>query len=385
MSGSRWKYDTQKFEQNHLLETAHIQQQMIEGYQPSIGNRFVICERGKTRYITSATPQDKTVIHMLCDEAISPSIRKYLQYDNSASQTGKGVDFHRRRFEAHLHQYYEREHTNEGFILLVDFSGYYANIPHDRCRQTLTQFLAREMDAETTQIAAGLISKIFSVFALDVSRFSDEEIAEMYRTKVDPMMNLHVPKAQLTGQKMLAKGLDIGNQLSQDAGIVAPYRIDNYIKIVSAIKEYGRYTDDFYAIDRSKDRLLKLLDGIRKIAAELGLIINERKTRICRLSDSYRHLQIQYSLTDTGRVIRKINPKAVTRERRKLKAYKRQLDAGKMTIEDIENFFKSWICAHWKYMSQKQISNMGRLFYDLFGRRLTWKKRHGRLRWLLAQ
>jgi hypothetical protein len=226
--------------------------------------------------------------------------------------------------------------------------------------------------------------RIFQTFEMDVSRFSDEEIAEMYCSKVDPMMNLHVPKQQLTGEKMLKKGLDIGNQLSQDSGIAYPYRVDNYIKVVKSVREFGRYTDDFYAMHRSREFLLELLNGIRVIAAEYGLIINERKTRICKLSDYYRHLQIQYSLTETGRVIRKINPKAITRERRKLKSYKRLLVAEQISYEEVENYWKSWICGHWKYMSNKQISNLGRLYFDLFGRRATWKK-HGRLRWLLAQ
>ena len=42
-------------------------------------------------------------------------------------------------------------------------------------------------------------------------------------------------------------------------------------------------------------------------------------------------------------MIRKIHPKAVTRERRKLKAYKRKLDAGEMSYFDVENSFKSWL------------------------------------------
>lgn len=62
-----------------------------------------------------------------------------------------------------------------------------------------------------------------------------------------------------------------------------------------------------------------MLEGVKQIAEEYGIIINEKKTRICKLSSFYRYLQIGYSLTDTGRVIRKIHPKAVTRERRKRK------------------------------------------------------------------
>lgn len=179
--------------------------------------------------------------------------------------------------------------------------------------------------------------------------------------------------------------VDIGNQVSQDVGIVHPYRIDNYISIVMGCKLFGRYTDDTHIISDSKEFLLTVLEGVRQIAEEYGIIINEKKTRICKLSSFYRYLQIGYSLTDTGRVIRKIHPKAVTRERRKLKAYKRKLDAGEMSYFDVENSFKSWLGGNWKRMSRQQISNMSLLYYQLFGRRPTWKKGHSRLRWLMGQ
>lgn len=133
-------------------------------------------------------------------------------------------------------------------------------------------------------------------------------------------------------------------------------------------KFFGRYTDDTHIISDSKELLMAVLDGVREIAKEYGIIINERKTRICKLSSFYRYLQIGYSLTDTGRVIRKINPKSITRERRKLKAYKRKLDAGTMSYADVENSFKSWLGGNWKSMSRQQISNMSLLYYP--GRRL---------------
>lgn len=161
--------------------------------------------------------------------------------------------------------------------------------------------------------------------------------------------------------------------------------IDNYVKIVCAVKGYGRYSDDFYIIDKSKEHLREVMAGVRQWAEKLGIIINEKKTHICKLSGQYRHLQVLYSLQEDGRIIRKISPKAITRERRKLKAYKRKMDAGVMIYAEIENSYKSWICANYKYMSRKQIHNMTNLFKDLFGKEPTWKKHgHGRLRWLMA-
>lgn len=279
--------------------------------------------------------------------------------------------------------------SNEGYILLWDYSGYYANIPHEKCLDTINGFLDREpIDPQERQLTKEIMANTLQSFEMDVSRFSDKEVTEMYRQKVDPLLNAGVPAAQLTGEKWLRKGVDIGNQQSQDIGIVYPYRVDNFCKIVCGFRHFGRYTDDSYIIHRSKEKLLQAFEGIKKIAAEYGLIINERKTRICKLSDTYRHLQIQYSLTASGRLIRKINPKAVTRERRKLKAYKRLLDAGRMAYSKIEDSFKSWIASVYKYMSRQQIQGLSRLFYDLFGKAPTWKKTHGsshgRLRWMMA-
>ena len=88
-------------------------------------------------------------------------------------------------------------------------------------------------------------------------------------------------------------------------------------------------------------------------------------------------------MTETGRVIRKINPKSITRERRKLKAYKRLLDAKKITYEEIENIFKSWLGGNYKRMSHRQIYNMTDLYIRLFRRRPRWHKGHSRLRWLM--
>ena len=209
----------------------------------------------------------------------------------------------------------------------------------------------------------------------------------MYTGKVDAMLNFGVDKSLLTGEKFLNKGVDIGNQASQNIGIVFPYKLDNYAKIVAGIHGYGRYTDDFYAIADNRERLKNLLENFKVIAENFGIIINERKTRIVKLSSFYRHLQNGYSLTDTGRVIRKINQKSITRERRKLKAYKRLLDAGRITLDEIENIFKSWICGNYKRMSHRQIYNISQLYISLFGRKPKWqkkqKKTRSRLRWLM--
>ena len=384
-SGDRNRHINQLYKVNHLLYTAELQEALINGkYHPAEGHKFVLSERGKTRLVSNHNMPDKTVNHIICDDILTPTLKKYLIHDNGASQKGKGVSFHRRRFEEHLRSYYHKYGTNEGYILLGDFSGYYANILHDKCGKVLAHFLRRsKLNSEILKTAWTFLKEIFLTFRVDVSRFSDAEILEMYTSKVDAMINLNIDEKLLTSSKYLNKGVDIGNQVSQNIGIVYPFRFDNYAKIVFSIHGYGRYTDDFYAISESREKLKNLLEDMKKIANDFGIIINERKTRIVKLSSYFRHLQNGYSLTDTGRLIIKINPKSVTRERRKLKAYKRLLDAGRITYNEVENIFKSWIVANYKRMSGQQIYNLSELYKTLFRRQIKWHKNYSKLFWLM--
>ena len=376
-SGDRNRHVTQLYQVNHLLYTAILQEALRNGtYKPAQGHKFILHERGKIRFVTNNKMVDKAVNHMICDEILTPCLQRFLIHDNGASQKGKGVSFHRRRFEKHLRDYFRKHGTNDGYILLGDFSGFYANIRHSK----LTRSCFHREDLRMTW---NILTGIFRTFRVDVSRFSDEEIRTMYTGKVDAMLNYGVDKNLLTGKKFLNKGVDIGNQTSQNIGVIFPYRLDNYAKIVAGIHGYGRYTDDFYAIAPDKETLKNLLAKLKVIAKDFGIIIHERKTRIVKLSGFYRHLQNGYSLTETGRLIRKINPKSITRERRKLKAYKRLLDAGKITYSEIENIFKSWLGGNYKRMSHRQIYNMTDLFIRLFRRKPKWQKGHSRLRWLM--
>ena len=94
----------------------------------------------------------------------------------------------------------------------------------------------------------------------------------------------------------MEKSVNIGDQLSQVIGIYYPYPIDNYVKYVRQQKFYGRYMDDWYIMNPSKEELEDLLENVCKIAAELGIHINRKKTRIVKISSKYKFLQIKSHL-----------------------------------------------------------------------------------------
>lgn len=203
-------------------------------------------------------------------------------------------------------------------------------------------------------------------FKIDVSYMTDEEYATCMTDTFNKLEYRNIPESKLTGEKWMEKSVNIGDQLSQVIGIYYPYRIDNYVKYVRSQKFYGRYMDDWYIMNPSKEELLDLLDHIHQIAEEYGIHINRKKTRIVKISSTYKFLQIKYSLTDSGKVIKRINPKRVTAMRRKLKRLAVKVKNEEISYENVENMFRSWMGGFYKLLSKEQRKNLIGLYEDLF-------------------
>ena len=213
-----------------------------------------------------------------------------------------------------------------------------------------------------------LLTLIFDGFKIDVSYMSDEEFASYEETLFNKLEYRKIPKSKLTGEKWMAKSVNIGDQLSQIIGIYYPNRIDTYVKYVRRQKCYGRYMDDWYIMSPSKKELENLLACITAIAKELGIHINEKKTRIVKISSTYKFLQVKYSLTKDGKIIKRINPKRVTSIRRKIKKMYTKLQNGETQYEKIESMFRSWMGGNYKLMSKIQRQNLIELYENLFGK-----------------
>ena len=118
--------------------------------------------------------------------------------------------------------------------------------------------------------------------------------------------------------------------------------------------------DDSYVIHKEKEVLQKLLKEIVEVAKSIGITVNLKKTRICKLSDYWRFMQVQYSLTETGRIVKKINPKRLTAMRRRMKKLIYKLDP-----KEFDDWYKSWFKSQYKLMSKAQRRSMDELFYRL--------------------
>ena len=255
LKGSAWKEEPQRFEIDFLSEIVRLKQEIdSRTYKTSKGTEFKLNERGKIRHIHGTRMRDRVVRHALCDGELSRALRPYLIHNNGASQKGKGITFSREVFERDLHNFWLKYRDNKGYIGFVDFSKYYDNIRHDKIREMVRPKISEE--------GYWLLDEILHTFEVDVSYMTDEEYAGCMERKFNSVEYYEsVPMEGRTGQKFMPKGVDIGDQVSQDVGIYFPTPVDNYVKIVRGQKWYGRYMDDMYIICRNKEELNDIIRG----------------------------------------------------------------------------------------------------------------------------
>lgn len=97
----------------------------------------------------------------------------------------------------------------------------------------------------------------------------------------------------------------------------------------------------------------------------LRLETNE-KTQVFPIRNGVKFLGFHTYMTETGKVIRKVDPESIRRMKRKLKKFKQLYVAGKITKGVIELSYQSWL-GHVKHgNSYRLIQEMNKLFESIF-------------------
>lgn len=317
-----WKHSIQAYRINQVKNTYETWKELqTRDYKGCGFDCFTICERGKERNIQSVKINERVVQRTLCDYFLTPIVERIVIHDNSASQKGKGIHFALNRFECHLKKHY-RKFGTKGYILQFDFKNFFGSINHEK------------------------------LFELIRKEILDEDIA-----------NLLIQLVKNFGEE----GLGLGSQVSQDLAILFPNKLDHFIKIQLRIKGYGRYMDDGYLIHESKEYLEYCLTEIKHICSELGIVINDKKTKIIPLTGKVIFLKARFRLTESGKVVRTMDYKSVQRMRRKLKKFKSWVETGKFRLGDVCRSYISWKGHAGKGRNFHKLQRMDTHFKKLYG------------------
>lgn len=296
--GKRKKAGTAQYEANALICTARLSAILLaKNYRPSKFELFKVYEP-KERDVQAPAFVDKVVLHAVVDNVLYDAICKSFIRDNYASQKGKGTHDGLSRLKHQMVTYYRRNGTADGWVLKGDVRHFFASINHDKLKAKLRKLFAR--------------------------RGLDMEIYDLLCVYIDA-----------------SEGLPLGYQTSQLLALMFLDEFDHWVKEEKGCDAFGRYMDDFYIIDESKERLQEALKIIRQHLADRGLELNG-KTQIFPLRNGLDFLGFHSYINDDGQVIRKVRKASRDRMKRKLRKFGVMYAHGAITREEIAESYQSW-------------------------------------------
>lgn len=254
----------------------------------------IVVREPKEREIFAAQYGDRVMLRCVCDEVLTPLLRRHLIYDNGACQKGKGTHFTLDRLTRFLQEHY-RQYGNQGYALKCDISQYFASIDHQRLKDMLKR-LVKDQDVRALLY----------------------HVIDSYETRDCP-----------------GRGLPTGLQSSQCFGLYYLDPVDRLVKEQMRVAHYVRYVDDFLLIHPDRSFLEGSLKQLREMLEEkLKLRLNP-KTRIFSLAQGVEFLGWRFFLTDTGKVIRKLRSSSERRIRRRVKKLWTSYQRGEIARESV--------------------------------------------------
>lgn len=129
-----------------------------------------------------------------------------------------------------------------------------------------------------------------------------------------------------------------------------------------------------FLIHESKEYLENLLEKLKKLYAEYGVILNTKKTYITDLKHGFTFLKTRFYLTDSGKIIKKPCREFITRERHKLKRQAKLVQQGVLSFEAVNTSYQSWRGSMKHRNARKTVYSMDLLFNKLFSEHIKKKE-----------
>ena len=320
VKGVLWKGSVSSFFLNGIERTINLEKALKEGtYKAYPPSQFKVTYP-KERDILSIAFRDRVYQRSLNDNAIYPCMTRGFIRDNCACQRGKGTDDARNRLVCFLQKCHRQ--GGKWCVLQCDIHGYYPNMTHSVAKETFRRSLGVCIYNRTERV-----------------------LDEQYAGEV---------------------GFNPGSQMVQIAGISVLNPLDHFIKEKLHIKYYIRYMDDFILIHRDRKYLVYCKEQIQMKLNEMGFEFNPKKSRIYPLQTGIMFLGFKFILTDSGKVLRILNPENIRHERKKLYRLVKRAMKGEMTKAKVDDCYAGWRNHAEHGNSFKLLQRMDNYYKDLW-------------------
>ena len=293
----RWKDSVVGYELHAPRNTYQLIDELKRGaYKISPYQRFTIYEP-KKRDIVATRIRDRQVQMALCDGGLYEDITEHFIYDNCACQIGKGTDFALKRVKTHLRKFYQK-HGKEGWVLKLDIKQFFPSTKHYVAKKAIAK---RVSDPYARQL-------VFDV----IDSFEGDA------------------------------GIGLGSQISQLVELAVLDDLDHFIKERLGVKHYVRYMDDMIFIHQDKEFLKWVWSEVEKELAKLELELN-KKSCIYPLSQGVKFLKWRFIITNTGKIVQRMDSSKQSKERHRLKALLIKEANGEIPKGTAQNSLQAWL------------------------------------------
>lgn len=293
--GKRKKVSAAQYEANALILTERLAYILnTNTYIPSKFEVFHVYEP-KKRLVQAPAFVDKVVQHAIVDNTLYEAITRSFIPANCASQIDKGMHYGLDLLKGFMTDYWRKNHTTDGWVLKCDVRHFFASIDHDILKAKLRKKVVDD--------------RIFRLMCIYIDASAD--------------------------------GLPLGYQTSQLLALLFLDEFDHFVKERLLIKYYVRYMDDFLLIHPDKEYLRYCQKQIETFLAGLRLELNE-KTNIFPLRHGVDFLGFHTYITESGQIIRRLRHSSVKRMKGKIRWWKKEYPAGKVTKQEILDSWTAW-------------------------------------------
>ena len=137
------------------------------------------------------------------------------------------------------------------------------------------------------------------------------------------------------------RGIGLGSQISQLVELSVLDDIDHFIKEKLRVKHYIRYMDDLVLIHEDREFLESCRLLIEVKIKHMGMELTE-KTTMYPLRQGVKFLQWRFIVTDTGKIVMKIDSKKMGKQRRRLKKILQKEESGEYAEGTALNSLTAW-------------------------------------------
>lgn len=245
----------------------------------------------KYRIIMDTNIEDKIINHLVSKYILINTFEN--KYVNSmiATRIGYGTSYGIKL----LKKYLNKLKDDKFYVLKIDIKKYFYNIDHDILKKILKDNI-KEKDS------LDILSSIIDSTNLDyinkkIISLKNERICKLKdKKRINEIEDIPLYKYN--------KGCSIGNQTSQNFGLIYLYKFNHFLKEKLHLKYVINYMDDFIILNKDRNYLKYCLKEIIKYLEDYKLKINLKKTKVYSINEGINFLGYIFCIKNNKVIIK---------------------------------------------------------------------------------